>query len=159
MGINRQQGGHAPGAEADLQQFDDAPAGLLFGRILPLGPKAHQQVFGAQGLFQAWRRRRRLDGQAELLPGRPGECGRLLRAVVMEPQGLRGELMLREHALDPPVIHGIVVAVADDPRQFPRGEGVGEGQPDDVLLKMSGQEGFHRGPPPGVTQGAPIEQA
>jgi hypothetical protein len=61
-----------------------------------------------------------------------------LRTVVMQPQGLRGEVMLREHALDPPVIHGIVVAVADDPCQFPRGEGVGEGQPDDVLLKMSG---------------------
>ena len=61
-----------------------------------------------------------------------------MRAVVMQPQGLREEVMLREHARDPPVIHGIVGAIADDPRQFPRGEGVGEGQPDDVLLKMSG---------------------
>jgi hypothetical protein len=67
--------------------------------------------------------------------------------------------MPREHALDPAVIHGLAVAGADDPRQSPRGEGVGEGQPDDVLLRMAGEEGLHRRPPPGGTPGAPIEQA
>ena len=77
----------------------------------------------------------------------------------MEPQGLREELMRREHALDPTVINGIGVAVADDPRQFPRGEGVHEGQPHDVLPQVSGYEGLHRRPPPGVAQGAPIDQA
>jgi hypothetical protein len=77
----------------------------------------------------------------------------------MEPQGLRGEVMLGEHALDPPVIDGIVVAVSDDPRQFPSREGVGEGQPHDVLPNVSGQEGLHRRFPSGVTQGAPIDQA
>jgi hypothetical protein len=45
----------------------------------------------------------------------------------------------------PTVINGIVVAVSDDPRQFPSGEGVGDGQPHDVLPNVSGQEGLHRG--------------
>jgi hypothetical protein len=47
---------------------------------------------------------------------------------MMEPQSVRGEVMLSEHALDPTVIEGIVVGVSEDPRQFPSGEGVGDGQ-------------------------------
>ena len=74
-----------------------------------------------QGLLQTLRMSRRLDGQAELLLRRQREHRDLCGPVVMEPQGLRGELMLREHALDPTVINGIVVAVANDPCQFPRG--------------------------------------
>jgi hypothetical protein len=77
----------------------------------------------------------------------------------MELQGFRGEVMLGEHALNPTVINSIVVAVSDDPRQFPRGEGMGEGQPHDVLPKVSGQKGFHRGSPSGVRERAPINQA
>jgi hypothetical protein len=77
----------------------------------------------------------------------------------VELQGLGGEVMLGEHALDPTVINSIVVAISDNPRQFPRGEGVGERQPHDVLPQVSGQEGFHRGSPSGVRERAPIDQA
>jgi hypothetical protein len=73
-------------------------------------------VFRSQGLFQPLRMRRRLDGQAELLLRRPRERRDLRGPVVMKPQGLGGELMLREYALDPTVINGIVVTVADDSR-------------------------------------------
>ena len=67
--------------------------------------------------------------------------------------------MLSEHAMDPTVIKGIVEAVSDDPRQFPSGEGVGEGQPHDVLPNVPGQEGLRRGLSLGVMQGAPIAHA
>ena len=33
-GLDRQECGHPPRAEADLQELNDPPAGLLFGRIL-----------------------------------------------------------------------------------------------------------------------------
>ena len=69
--------------------------------------------------------------------------------VVMEPQGPRGEVMLGEHAPDPTVINGIAVAVSDDPRQFPCGEGVGNGQTHDVLPNVARQEELHRGLPRG----------
>ena len=39
-------GSDPAGWEADLEQFNDPPAGLLRGRILPIGPKADQQVLG-----------------------------------------------------------------------------------------------------------------
>jgi hypothetical protein len=116
-------------------------------------------MFRPQGVFQALRVDGRFEGQTELLPRRPGWCGSLLGPVVMEPQGVGGEVMLGEHSLDPTVIDGVVVAVSDDPRQFPSGEGVGDGQTRDVLPNVSRQEDLHRGLPPGVTQGAPIDQA
>jgi hypothetical protein len=77
MGIDRQQGGHAAGANADLEQFKNAPAGLFLGGVLTVGPKADQQVFRAQRVFQPLGRRRRLEGEAGLLPRRPRECGDL----------------------------------------------------------------------------------
>jgi hypothetical protein len=53
VGINGQQSSDPAGSEADLEQFNDLPASLLLSRILPIGPKADQQVFKAQGLSQA----------------------------------------------------------------------------------------------------------
>jgi hypothetical protein len=93
MGINCQQGGDPAGAEAHLQERNDPPAGLLLGRVFAIGPKPDQQVFRAQGLFQPLRMRPRLDGQMELVLRRPREGRDLRGPVVMEPQGLRGELM------------------------------------------------------------------
>ena len=86
MGINRQQGGHAAGAKADLEQFNNPPAGLLFGRVFTIGPKADQQVLGPQGLLQALRVGGRLEGQTELVPRRPGRRGRLSGPLAMALQ-------------------------------------------------------------------------
>jgi hypothetical protein len=52
----------------------------------------------------------------------------------MALQDLRGEVMLREHPLNPAMIDGIAIAVPDNPRQLASGEGMREGQPHDVLL-------------------------
>ena len=46
--------------------------------------------------------------------------------------------MLGEHALNPAVIDGIVVAVPHHPRQLASGKGMGHGQPHDVLLNVPG---------------------
>jgi hypothetical protein len=45
----------------------------------------------------------------------------------LDPHGIRGEVMLREHSLDPTLIDGRAVAVSDHPRQFTSGEGMGDG--------------------------------
>lgn len=79
--------------------------------------------------------------------------------VAMALQRLGGEVMLGEHALDPAVIDGIVVAVSNDPRQFARGEGMGQSQTHDELLDVPGQEHVRTRLTPRVRQGAPINQA
>jgi hypothetical protein len=110
-------------------------------------------------MFQTLGLSGRLEGQAELFPGRPWERGDLRGPVVMALQDLRGEVMLSEHPLNPAVIDGIPIAVPDNPRQLASGEGMGDGQTDDVLLKMPGQEVLHGGLTPRMGQGAPINQA
>ena len=56
--------------------------------------------------------------------------------------------MLVEHPLNPAVIDGIAIAVPDHPRQLASGKGMGDGQTDDVLLKMPRQEVFYGRLPP-----------
>ena len=51
VGINREQGSDPARPEADLQQFNDAPAGLCFGRVFTIRPKADQQVLRVQRLL------------------------------------------------------------------------------------------------------------
>lgn len=75
MGVDRQQGGDPARPEADLQQFNDPPAGLFFGRVFAIGPEADQQVFGTQGLLQALRMGGGLEGQTELVAGGQGGEG------------------------------------------------------------------------------------
>jgi hypothetical protein len=140
MGINRQQGSHASGAKADLEQFDNPPASLFLGGVLTVCPKADQQVFRSQRVFQPLGMRRRLEGQAKLLPRRSRERGDLCGPVVMAPQDLRREVMLGEHALNPPMIDGIAIALPDNPRQLASGEEMGDGQTDDVLLNGPREE-------------------
>ena len=96
---------------------------------------------------------------AERLPRRPRECGELGGPVVMARQDLRGEVMLGEHAPNPPVIDGIAIALPDYPRQLARGEGMGEGQTDEVLLHGPREEIEHGRLAPPVGPGALIAQA
>jgi hypothetical protein len=77
----------------------------------------------------------------------------------MTPQGLGGEVMVREHALNPAVIDGITVAVPHNPSQLARGKGMSHGQPYDLLLDVPGQEDFRRRLPSGMGQRALIDQA
>ena len=57
------------------------------------------------------------------------------------------------------MIDGIVIAVPDNPRQLTSSKGMGDRQPHDVLLDVSGQESSDGGLPPRMGQGAPIDQA
>jgi hypothetical protein len=159
MGINRQQRGHASGAKAYLEPFNNPPAGLFVGGVFAIGPKADQQVFRSQRVFQTLGMSRPLEGQAKLLPRRPRERGDRLGPLVMALQDLRGEVMLGEHPLNPTVIDGIAIAIPDNPRQLASGEGMGDGQTDDVLLNRPGQEVLHGRLTPHMGQGAPIDQA
>ncbi len=67
--------------------------------------------------------------------------------------------MLGEHALNPPMINEIAIAVPDNPRQLACGEGVGDGQTDDVLLHGPREEVLHGRLAPPIGPGALIEQA
>ena len=100
-----------------------------------------------------------LEGQTELLPRGPGRRGDLLGPVAMALQRLGGEVMPGEHALDPAVIDGIMVAVSDNPRLFASGEGMGQGRKHDELPDAPGQEHVRTGLPPRMRQGAPTDQA
>jgi hypothetical protein len=68
--LDGQQFGHAPWPKANLEQCNDAPAGLLLGRILVVGAKPEQQMLGAQRQGQPLGQRVGLQGQGELLGGR-----------------------------------------------------------------------------------------
>jgi hypothetical protein len=77
----------------------------------------------------------------------------------MALQDFRGKVMLFEHPLNPTMIDGIAIAVPDHPCQLASRKGMGDGQTDDVLLKMPGQEVWHGRLPPRMGQAAPIDQA
>jgi hypothetical protein len=66
-GLDRQEVRDPPRAQANLPECHNAPAGLLCGRIFPIGPKAHEEMGGPSGLGQALRVGRRLEWQGELL--------------------------------------------------------------------------------------------
>ena len=68
--LDGQPFGHAPGPKANLEQCNDAPAGLLLGRILVVGAKPEQQMLGAQRQGKPLGQRVGLQGQGELLGGR-----------------------------------------------------------------------------------------
>src|SRR5262249_59942478 len=62
--------------------------------------------------------------------------GRLLRGLVMETQDLGGQLMQSKDPSDAAMIHDDGVTGLDDACEFPGGEGMREGKPDDLLLHM-----------------------
>jgi hypothetical protein len=68
-----------------------------------------------------------------------GREGGLLRHVVMALQRGRREPMPGEHPLDAAIINRLVITFPDNPRQFARGEWMGQGQPHDVLLDILGK--------------------
>jgi hypothetical protein len=76
----------------------------------------------------------------------------------MALQDLWGEGMLLEPPLNPPVIDGVAIALPDDPRSLARGEGMGHGQTDDVLVNGSREEIEHRRLTPPIGPGAVIDQ-
>ena len=92
-----------------------------------------------------------------MLGGKRGREGGLRRRLVMVPQRARREPMPGEHPLDAAIIHRLVITFPDNPRQFARGERMGQGQPHDVLLDMLGQTCLDGRPAAGMREGAPIE--
>ena len=81
--LDGQKWRHTPGAEADLQAFNDPPAGLLLRRIPSRRPKSPEQMVGSKGLAKRWawvaRSRasrtmccRRCPGQGGTTAGSPG---------------------------------------------------------------------------------------
>jgi hypothetical protein len=159
VGIHCEQSGDSPGAEADVSQFNDAPAGLLFGRVFARGPKTNQQVLRAQSLLEALGMGGGLEGEAEGWRRGPGGSRGLLGSLPMALQGLGGEVMLGEHALNPSVIDGIVVAIPHNPCQFTSGKGMRYRQPHDMLLDVPREEHGCPRLPSRVRQGALIDQA
>ena len=62
----------------------------------------------------------------------------MLSALIIQLQGIVGEVMILENALNPPIIDGHVVAVPDNLRQLAQRERMGDCEPDDLLLDMVG---------------------
>ena len=56
----------------------------------------------------------------------------------MTLQGICGEVMVGKHALNPPMIDGIVVALPNNLCQFVSRKGMSHGQPHDMLLDVPG---------------------
>jgi hypothetical protein len=132
---------HTPRAKADLQEFNDPPAGLLLGRILSIRPKPQEQMVGSQGLGQTLGVSGRLEGQGQLLASRERRQVGLLEGRVMQLQRVRGEVMEVKHPPDTAMIHGDGVTGLDNPRQFTGGEGMREGQAYNLLLDIDGHLG------------------
>jgi hypothetical protein len=116
-------------------------------------------VFRAQGLLQALRVGGGLAGQAELWRRRPRGRGGVLGPEAMALQGLRGEVMRREHPLNAAVIDRVAITRPDHPCQRARRKGRRDRQPHDLWLDGAGQEGLCGGLAPRMGQGAPIDQA
>jgi hypothetical protein len=110
----------------------------------------------AQRLFQALRLGGRLTGETRLVPRWPRRHGGLLSPLVMTPPGLRGAMMVREHALKAPMIDRRGVAVPHAPCPLASGAGMSHRQPHDLLLDVPGQEDFRRRLPSWVGQPALI---
>src|SRR5215813_4085684 len=75
--------------------------------------------------------------------------GRLMRGLVMETQYLGGQLMQIKDASDSAMINDDGVTGLDDACEFPGGEGMREGKPDDLLLHMGRHAFFDGGLPLG----------
>lgn len=116
-------------------------------------------MVGAQGLGQPLGGSGRLEGQGQLLARREGGQVGLLEDLVMRPQRVRGEVMQVEHPSDAAMLHGNGVTGLDHPCEFAGGEGMREGQADNLLLDRDGHLGFDRRLPAPMRQGASIQQA
>jgi hypothetical protein len=110
-------------------------------------------------VFQARRVDGGLEEQAERWLRRPRGSGGLLGSEAMALQRVGGEVMRREHPLNPAVIDGVTITIADNAREFTSTKGRRDRQPHDVLLDMVGEEGLYGGPAPRMGYGASIDQA
>ena len=151
--------GDAPGAEANFEQFNEAPAGLLLGRILPIRAKPEEHMCRAQGVGQALGQGAGLTGERALLVRRQRREGSLLRALSTALPRVGGELVPLEHPTDAPVIDGLVIAGPDHLRQFTISAGMGDRQLHNVLLDVTWQERFDGSLPPGVGELTAIDQS
>jgi hypothetical protein len=115
-------------------------------------------MVGSQGLGQTLGVSGRLEGQGQLLASRERWQVGLLEGLVMQLQRVRGEVMEVKHPPDTAMIHGDGVTGLDNPRQFTGGEGMREGQADNLLLDIDGHLGLNRRLPASMLQGASIQQ-
>jgi hypothetical protein len=76
----------------------------------------------------------------------------------MQLQHVRGEVMEVKHPPNAAMIHGNGVTGLDNPREFTGGEGMREGQADNLLLDRDRHLGFDRRLPAPMRQGASIQQ-
>jgi hypothetical protein len=157
-GLDGQELCHTPRAKADLQELHDPPAGLLRGGILAIRPTPQEQMVGAQGLGQTLGVGGRLEGQGPLLASRERRPVGPLEGLIMPRQHVRGAVMEVKHPPDAALIRGDGVTGLDNPREFTGGEGMRQGQADNLLLDVDGSLGFARRPPASVLEGASIQQ-
>lgn len=126
-GLDIQELGDAPRAEADLQACNDPPAGLLLGRIRAIRPKPQEPRVGPEGLGQPLGVGGRLEGQGPRLAGRERRRVGLLAGLIMPRQHVRGAVMEVKHPPNAAMIHGKGVPGLDHPRECTGGEGMREG--------------------------------
>jgi hypothetical protein len=77
----------------------------------------------------------------------------------MQAQHRGRQLMQLEDSPNPAMIDGDVVTGLDEPGEFPGGEGMREGEPDDLLLYMGRHTYFDGGLPTRVGQSPVIQEA
>jgi hypothetical protein len=71
----------------------------------------------------------------------------------------RREPRLGEQPLDATIVDRLVIALPDHPGQCASGEGMGHGQPHDVLLDRLEKTSIEGRPAAGMRECAPIDQA
>jgi hypothetical protein len=113
----------------------------------------------SQGLEQALGVGGRFQGEIKLLPSGEGRERRLLRRLVMQTQHGGRELMQIEDPSNPTMIDEEFVTGLDNPREFPRAEGVREREPHDLVLHMEWYALVERGRAAGMGEGPVIQEA
>ena len=116
-------------------------------------------MLGSQGLEQALGVGGWVEREGKLLLHGERRQGRLMRGLVMETQYLGGQLMQIKDPSDSAMINDDGVTGLDDACEFPGGEGMREGKPDDLLLHMGRHAFFDGGLPTGMGQGPVIQEA
>ena len=114
-----------------------------------VGPQGLEQALGAGGRFK---------GEIRLRPSGEGRERSLVLRLVMQTQHRGGQLMQIEDPPNPTMIDGEFVTGLDNPREFPRGEGVRESEPHDLVLYMERYTYFNRGFAACMGQGPVIKQ-
>jgi hypothetical protein len=154
-GLERQEVGHAPRAEADVQACNEPPARLLFRRILGGRPNPEEERRRAQRQRSALGRGAWFHREGRRL----GWRRRVPQGLVRVLQGGPRALLPGESVLEAAVRKRLVVARVNTPGPRARGEGRGQGQPHNVWLDRLGETCLNGRPAAGMWEGPPIEQA